>query len=86
MKKMLTVLSAIVLLLFAANLAISLVEKFETHQARIARENTENREKVAALQRRAEAIRESNESDFEQAFRYAWKQSESQFPSPIPRP
>ena len=63
MKKILIILAASVALPFAANQMIGFAEKCETYQARVARENIENTEKIAAVLEHVHAQRESNKSD-----------------------
>lgn len=82
MKKILIILSAFVALPFAANQMIVFAEKCETYQARVARENIENAEKIAVLLARVQAQRESNKSDVQQPFGHSSNIREIVFLSP----
>jgi len=82
MHKILTILSAVAILPFAADQVIGFAEKCETYKARVTLENIENGEKIAASLARAQALREPNESDHERAFREGPKIQRINLPKP----
>jgi hypothetical protein len=79
MKKILIILAAFVALPFAANQMIGFAEQCETYQARVARENIENTEKIAALLAHVQAQRESNKSDVDRPLSHLPKIREIHF-------
>jgi hypothetical protein len=82
MKKLLILLSAIAVLPFAANQAIGFAEKCETYKARVTLENLENGAKIGAFMDHAEALKESNKSNFKQGIGSGSKMQETRFPDP----
>jgi hypothetical protein len=82
MKKLLILLSAIAVLPFAANQVIGFAEKCETYKARVTLENLENAGKIAAFMAHAQALRDSNKSNFEQGTGGGSKIQQTRFPDP----
>jgi hypothetical protein len=80
MKKLLIILSAIAVVPFAANQAIEFAEKCETYQARVTLENLEHAAKIAAFMAHAQALRESNKSNFEKGIGKESKMQEVRLP------
>jgi hypothetical protein len=80
MKKLLVLLSAIAILPFAADQAIGFAEKCETYKARVTLENLENAAKIAAFMAHAQALKDSNKSNFNQGTGGGFKIQQTRFP------